>query len=407
MKDIKYCTCRCWKISQKAADGSFIPYTVWEEYINSPEYKETIAAGTAFSCLTHATRDIKTMGSHMSPAIAKVVGKDDQMLLIESNRSPVARMTKMFIDGDWVCIELEILDETGADDVMKKNICRLKSLLSQGCLLGVSLVVVAFWDAQAGSQGDIARKIHLIKGCDFTENPSQRGARVIDVYDSERSSILESKTFSETADNFIPKVKTFSTSEFEELKGLPKTSKIDLHVTQLKVKEFSLPASFIFEDEKKFSVATVKERVRMAKLNPRQNFRRLMIDYKQAVRAAGGVDKMDPEDVKIMKSLFHNDVLLIVSNIHNDIMAGKQIATLIGASSISKNARTAAQKLQIPYRMAMVQSQKQGFVSKDRFQKIQDAYIVFVNSLSDEVFGQLPQKLSEPETPEDLEGGEE
>lgn len=401
MDDIKYCTLRCWKISQKAADGSVIPYRVWEEYLRSPEYKETIEAGTAFSSLTHATRDIKSSNTSMSPVLQKLVGKDDQMLLTESHRSPVAKMTRLYIDGDWVMMDIEVLSEEGSDHEMSENIKRLKSLLRSGCLLGCSLIVVAFWDNQPGNGGDIAQKIHMIKGADFTLNPSQKGARVVDVYDSEGDSILE-KSFSEVSlEEGAPTVRCFSASQFDDLKDLPKTSKVGLKFTTLKVKEFSMPTEIQVKGievptEKSYSVATVKERVRMAKLSPRQTFRRLMIDYKQAIRAAGGVEKMDSEDVHIMKSLFSNDILGIVKQIHPEIMKGKQIATLIGASSISKNSRQAAQRLQIPYKMAMVQMQKQGFVSKDRYQKIQDAYTDFTKSLLDEVFGQLPAKDSEP-----------
>lgn len=404
MNDIKYCTLRCWKISQKAADGSVIPYNVWEEYLRSPEYRETIEAGTAFSSLTHATRDIKSANTSMSPVLQKLVGKDDQMLLTESHRSPVAKMTKLYIEGDWVMMDIEILNESGCDTAMAENIKRLKSLLGSGCLLGCSLIVVAFWDNQAGNGGDVAQKIHMIKGADFTLNPSQKGARVVDVYDSEGSSILGEKEFSETSEA-TPSVRCFSASAFSDLKDLPKTSKIGFKFTTLKVKEFSMPTEIIISgqqipSQKTYSVATIKERLRLNKLSPRQTFRRLMIDYKQAVRAAGGVSKMDPEDVKILKSLFSNDVLLIINQIYPEIMKGKQIATLIGASSISKNARQAAQKLQIPYKMAMIQMGKQGFVSKDRMQKIQEAYTEFVRSLMDEVFGQLPAKESEPENME-------
>jgi hypothetical protein len=88
-------------------------------------------------------------------------------------------------------------------------------------------------------------------------------------------------------------------------------------------------------------------------------------------------------------------------------MKGKQIATLIGASSISKNARQACQKLQIPFRMAMQQQEKQQFITKDRYQKIQNAYLEFVNSLIDEVFGPTSHLTELPEDSSEIEGNEE
>jgi len=71
-----------------------------------------------------------------------------------------------------------------------------------------------------------------------------------------------------------------------------------------------------------------------------------------------------------MKSLFTNDILLLIKQIHPEILKGKQIATLLGASSISKNARLAAQRLQLPYRLAMQQISKTGTLSKDRMSKL-------------------------------------
>lgn len=419
---IKTCVCRFWKINPvtPASDGSIIPRTAWEEYLGSDEYREMIESGNGLGSLTHASRDLKALPASTSPAISKMVGKDDSLLLIESNRAPVWRLKKIYINDNtgWVEAVLDILPEENADEVMKSNILRLKTLVASGSLLPVSAVVVAFWDSNSGSGQDICKKLLKIKALDVTLCESMKGARIIDVFDSEGNNVTkELKTFSEketeSMSSGVAVVKTFSASQFTEFKGLPKTSKIGLSFTNLKVKQFSnfsqITSPDAVEQEKVFTVATVKDRVRIAKLSPRMSFRRLMIDYKQAVRAAGGVEKMDPEDVKIMKSLFTTDIIQILGRIHNDVMAGKQVATLIGASSISKNARQAAQKLQLPYKMAMLQTKKQGMITKDRFAKIQSAYADFVHSLIDEVFGEIPtgMKLSENMTDDDSDIEEE
>jgi hypothetical protein len=312
----------------------------------------------------------------------------------------VWKIDRLFIDGDWVCADMTVLDEKTADSSMAEQITRLKSLVRQGCKLGVSAVIVAYWDQQGGN--DVAKKIHKIKAIDVTMNPSVARARITEILEDE-----ETKTFSDTNE---PVCKVFSTSD--EYSVLPKSSKIDLCFTTLKVKEFSQISELEISEEetveqKEFSVATVKERLRYAKLSPRQTFRRLMIDYKGAIKAAGGVEKMDPEDIKILKSLFTSDVLNIIKTIYPDIMKGKQIATLIGASSISKNARQACQKLQIPFRMAMQQQEKQQFITKDRYQKIQNAYLEFVNSLIDEVFGPTSHLTELPKDDFDVEEGNE
>ena len=373
---------KVWSCSGVASDGSIIRREVWEEYLRSSEYAELIESGSGLGTLTHRSRNIKCNPSDFSN-LKGTTGADDSMLVVDpSMPAAVWKIDRLFVEGDWVCADLTVLDEKTADTSMAEQITRLKSLVRQGCKLGVSAVIVAYWDQQGGN--DIAKKIHKIKAIDVTMNPSVAKARITEILEDE-----ETKTFSDTNE---PTCKTFSTCD--EYATMPKSSKIDLCFTTLKVKEFSQISELEIseetrevEEQKEFSVATVKERLRYAKLSPRQTFRRLMIDYKGAVKAAGGVEKMDPEDVRILKSLFTTDVLNIVKSIYPDIMKGKQIATLIGASSISKNARQACQKLQIPFRMAMQQQEKQQFITKDRYQKIQNAYLEFVNSLIDEVFG--------------------
>lgn len=388
---------KVWMCSGVASDGSIIRREVWEEYLRSSEYAELIESGAGLGTLTHRSRNIKCNPSDFSN-LKGTTGADDSMLVVSpSMPAAVWKIDRLFIDGDWVCADMTVLDEKTADPSMAEQITRLKSLVRQGCKLGVSAVIVAYWDQQGGN--DVAKKIHRIKAIDVTMNPSVAKARITEILEDE-----ETKTFSDTNE---PVCKVFSTSD--EYATLPKSSKIDLCFTTLKVKEFSQISELEISDEeavveqKEFSVATVKERLRYAKLSPRQTFRRLMIDYKGAIKAAGGVEKMDLEDVKILKSLFTSDVLNIIKTIYPDIMKGKQIATLIGASSISKNARQACQKLQIPFRMAMQQQEKQQFITKDRYQKIQNAYLEFVNSLIDEVFGPTSHLTELPKDNSDID----
>ena len=98
-----------------------------------------------------------------------------------------------------------------------------------------------------------------------------------------------------------------------------------------------------------------------------------------------------------MKSLFLADINQIFSGLTTSITEGKQINTLIGASSLGKGVRIAAQKLQLPYRMAFQELQKTGKITPMRFEKIKEAYTEFAHSLVDEVFGSnpIPENLEE------------
>lgn len=208
------------------------------------------------------------------------------------------------------------------------------------------------------------------------------------------------------------KVKVFSDlSEFGS--DLPKSSKIDGVFTKLKAKQFSTVCSIetvdttiseptieeVSVEEKSFSVVDIRERLRESKLSPRMRFRKLYISYKQVVRQMGGIEKIDEETLKILKSLFTTDVLSIMKEITPLILQGKQINALIGASSLGKGPRQAAQALQIPFRMAMKEAQKMGYLTKMRYEKLQNHYMDFVNALIDDVFGNpaLPAGVEDEE----------
>lgn len=408
--DIKSCLLRVWDVNVPASDGSIISREVFQDYINSPQYRESIEAGNALGSMTHISRDNKHM-AHKIGDVSKLIGKDDQMLLANEPLAapPVWRIKRLYLDGSWLMAEMDILNEDGTDELMHNSITRLKSLLSQGVLLGVSAVIVAFWDGGKGG-ADICQKIHAIKSIDITQNPSQKKARIVDIMDSEGDSILDDvKTFSDREESQMksgtPVTKTFSDiSSIPGISELPRTSKIGLKFTTLKVKQFSCFGEVKSVNggqtikQKSYSVAAVKERVRYAKLSPRMQFRRLIIDYKGALRAGG--NNLSEEDKKIMKSLLASDILQIIKQIHPEIMQGKQIATLIGASSISKNARVASQKLQLPYKMAMQQVQKSGQITQDRWKKIQQAYLEFTDSIVNEVFNGTTQ-ISENSSDDD------
>lgn len=234
-------------------------------------------------------------------------------------------------------------------------------------------------------------------------------ARIYEVTDDNGKIIESEKKYSEVdsqeynnEDSGVIKVKTFSDISGFDLKDTPKTSKIDGKFTTLKIKEFSYfgEVSVIEEDnfsdntikeqpeQKEFTQVAVKDRLRECKMSPRMYFRRMIISYKQVVKSFGGPDKIKPEDKKILQALLTSDVLYILGQISSEVIEkNKQINTLLGCSSISKNLRQSAQSLQLIYRMAGREAQKQGFVSKMRYQKLREAWGDFVKSVIEEVFG--------------------
>lgn len=384
---------KLFSLNTPACDGSIIPTRVFEEYLGSPIYKETMEDHTALGAITHYNR--KPHSDEKG-----VIGKDDRNLMItpqgEKGGCFTHYISKMWIEGEWAMGEITFLDESVMDSEAQENIKRVKGLIKNGVNLNGSAVIVAYWNNQGGN--DYAAKIQKISGWDFTANASFAGSKIVKVIEEGE------KTFSKTVPEM--KVKTFSNVSGMVEPEVLKSSKINGQFTKLIVKEFSCNIELkevenkIVEQpiQKEFTAATVKERLREGKMSPRMRFRRSIISYKQVIKQLGGPGKLKEEDEKVLKSLFITDLLDIVKTIAPEIEKGKQINTLLGASALGKNVRMAAQKLQLPFRMSMTELKKNGYPSKMRYEKIQDAYLEFVNSICSEIFGTsstLPDNLSE------------
>jgi hypothetical protein len=410
----------------KASDGSLVPRRVFEEYLASDEYKNAIKSRKLLGTLSHAARSAAGFKSDFNPTVSKSIGKEDTMILVGNKTAPTHYITKIWIDDSdqWVWCTATTLDSKYMDDEAVQNIKRLEGLLRNGVKPGISAVILGYWDSKGNGGCDTLKKLVKLKGFDITLSPSWVDAGVQEVIEDDDEFEDYQKYFSNSEDKM--KVKTFSDlSEFGE--NLMKSSKIDDTYTVLKGKVFSTVGTMeildidpieekevtysdteekIEDKEKTYSAATVRERLRFAKYSPRMRFRRLFLDYKQLVRQLGGSEKIDPETLKLLKSMFTSDCLDIFKQISPEIPKGKQINVLIGGSSLGKNIRVAAQKLQIPYKLASMEMMKKGYLTPMRMKQLQAAYMDFTQSMVDEVFGPnpIPEGLEE-EAEKEEEGG--
>ena len=414
------CKCKILSLSEPASDGSMVSREVIEAYLNSEECKEALRLHKMIGTLTHRSRSVISNLPDPGAQLSKVIGSDDSALVVsEKAPAPTHYVEKLYIEDGWLWGIIKVLDEEGMDDVAIQNIRRLSGLLKQSIMPGVSAVIVGYWKGVSGA--DHLEKLVNLKGIDVTLNPSWKKAGIMEIMDG----IEEEKEFSEinyTPDDF--KYSGIKVKAFSDLSSLgisaPKSSKINGQFTCLKAKEFSCDgATTIFEEsvietpiegteeQKNFTMASVKDRLREAKFSPRVYFRRIYINYRQAVKSLGGVGNLKPEDEKILRALFTSDILYILNLITPEIIKGKQINTLLGCSAVSKTARIESQKLQIPLRMAMLESNRQGFVSKVRYQKLQEAYLSFVKGLMEDVFGSNEPIPETPDTESQEENNEE
>lgn len=394
--------CKCKVLSVNgipASDGSIVPLEVMNSYINSQECKEALETHKMIGSLTHRSRSIQAnFGADKAGTLSKTVGKDDSLIIVSDQApAPTHYIDTLYIEDGWLWAEIKILEEAGMDDIAIQNIRRLKGMISQGILPGVSAVIVGYWSNNGGSGSDVLSKLVNLKGIDVTLNPSWKAAGITEVLEDEKS-------FSETINpedyKFTGvKVKTFS-NVAELGVNAPKSSKIDGQYTCLKAKVFSSngAVSEIPEiGEKRFSAMQVNERVKFAKLAPRERFRRLILDYRQSLKAQGGIQKIDAETLKVMKSLFASDVLNIMQVVTPLVLEGKNLVTLLNAGALGSEVRKACQEMYMPYKLALTEAKKLGYVSKQRYQKIQAAYTTFIAALQDYVFGSSPLNIEDEE----------
>lgn len=389
---------RLFSLTQPAADGSMIGERELTQYLESNQYREDVENRTMLGGLSHRLRSIENAPESIRTGmLSKTIGKDDLLVFCPEIGAPTHYIERLYIEDGWCMADIHILDEDGADDVQKQHILRLKSMLRQGIKPGISSVIVAYWSGNQNGT-DICKKLIRCKGADWTHSPSWKSAGCVEIFDDEGE-----RLYSDHSEGIC--VKTFSNVSEIVDSTTPKTSKIDGCYTVLKGKVFSNFETEVIEsentiEEKQFSVAEKKERVRMAKFPPRQRFRRLIMEYKALVKSMGGVEKIEPETLKVMKSLFSTDLLDLMKTVTPDVMQGKQLNTLLGASSLGKDCRVIMSKINLPLKMALQQASKSGYVTKNIYEKVQALYVEMVNSLIDVVF-------SSKSTIPDLKEGEE
>lgn len=416
------CKCKLFNVvGIPASDGSIIPRDVVEQYINSEKYRNDIESRNMLGALTHRVRNLSNAPTSAGTALSKTIGKDD-LLLLPDVSAPTHYIEKVYIENDgWCYADIKILDEEGFDDNAIQNIRRLKGLLKQGVKPGVSAVIVGYWRGDSGS--DYLERLVSLKSCDITMNSSFKNAQITEIYDDNGEKMFSDTTSTEDfVMNVNPKdykfdglkVKQFSDFECGDL---PRSSKIEGMYTTLKAKQFSangmveelsenvIEPPITEEVEKSFSVSSLKERLREnTNYSPRQRFRLLVMNYRQLVRQMGGVEKIEADTLKTLKSLFTTDLLDIMKAITPAIMEGKNPGTMLGASSLGKGVRVAVQNMYMPLRQSLQEISKTNSISKARYQKVQEAYIGFVNSMIDEVFrpmSSMPSKEEEEVKPED------
>jgi hypothetical protein len=104
------CIVRLLKFGSTASDGSQIPESVVREYIESPEAQEDLKNHRMIGSLTHRVRNISAENytAEVSNSLKKTIGRDDGLLLLDSNCAPTHYIERLWIDGGCLFAEAKI-----------------------------------------------------------------------------------------------------------------------------------------------------------------------------------------------------------------------------------------------------------------------------------------------------------
>lgn len=148
------------------------------------------------------------------------------------------------------------------------------------------------------------------------------------------------------------------------------------------------------ESSKTFSAATIQERLRLSKLNPKVRMRYTVMDYKRYYKSKLESLKKHPEQLKALKNMFLVDLMGIMQEIVPYIEEGKQLNTLLGVSQVSPGMQKVARDLSIVYRRALKSDKAQGQIPKGIYSKLKEAYADFMGQLVVSVFPGIQETLS-------------
>ena len=152
-----------------AADGSNIPRRSCEEYLASTDYQTIIRDKVALGGVTHKDRKL-------TPEYKGLIGMDDLLLVNDNVTHYITGL--YFKSGDnFLYASARTFDPSKFAGKRADNIQNLIGMLSTGVRMPISVVIQALW-----SKRGTAEKIIRIKGFDYTQNPSFKGAGDVQIF---------------------------------------------------------------------------------------------------------------------------------------------------------------------------------------------------------------------------------
>nr|DAV98723.1 MAG TPA: hypothetical protein [Bacteriophage sp.] len=167
----------------------------------------------------------------------------------------------------------------------------------------------------------------------------------------------------------------------------------------------NIPDDPVVIEDKGFSAASIKERVRISGMPIKQRFRYIILDYRRFYTQNRRKILSNRTQAINLRNMFLNDLMAVFNDIMPELKSGKQLIALTGLGTVSKDMATVSKDLSLAYKRSLSQLGSGGQISRVNIQNLQKYYNQFMDALIPQVFPGLVEAISETKTHSDTESG--
>lgn len=167
----------------------------------------------------------------------------------------------------------------------------------------------------------------------------------------------------------------------------------------------NIPDDPVVIEDKGFSAASIKERVRISGMPIKQRFRYIILDYRRFYTQNRRKILSNRTQAINLRNMFLNDLMAVFNDIMPELKSGKQLIALTGLGTVSKDMATVSKDLSLAYKRSLSQLGSGGQISRVNIQNLQKYYNQFMDTLIPQVFPGLVEAISETKTHSDTESG--
>lgn len=163
----------------------------------------------------------------------------------------------------------------------------------------------------------------------------------------------------------------------------------------------NIPEEPVVIEDKGFSVASIKERVRINGMPIKQRFRYIILDYRRFYNQNRKKILSNRSQAVNLRNMFLNDLMAVFNDIMPELKSGKQLVALTGLGTVSRDMTSVSKDLSLAYKKSLTQLGSGGQISRANIQNLQKYYNKFMDALIPQVFPGLLESISETKAQSD------